>query len=60
MEHPSDSRLAKLETQVAYNEETVAELNKIVTEQARDIDKLQKEVEFLGRQLIELAEGSAA
>lgn len=60
MEQFSDTRLAKLETQITYNEETIADLNKVVTKQAGDIVKLQKEVEILGRQILELTEGTAA
>lgn len=60
MEQFSDTRLAELETQITYNEETIADLNKVVTKQAGDIEKLQKEVEILGRQILELTEGTSA
>lgn len=61
MEQFSDTRPAKLGTQIAYSEETIADLNKAVIQQAGDIEKLQKEVEILvGRQIRELTEGTVA
>ena len=40
----SDSRLVALETRIAYQDEVIEELNKTVTSQWKEIDKLSREV----------------
>lgn len=49
--------LERLETQVAYNEKMLNELNDLVAAQAREIDQLKAEVEVLGRQVLQMTEG---
>lgn len=49
-----EKRLEKLETNVAYLQDTVAQLNEIVTHQQILVAKLEKQNEFLARKLEEL------
>lgn len=49
-----EKRLEKLETNVAYLQDTVAQLNEIVTSQQILVAKLEKQNEFLARKLEEL------
>ena len=48
-------RLAELETRVAFQEQTIQELNDVVTRQQAEIDRLSQGYETLKRQLLELA-----
>ena len=48
--------LIDLQTQVAYQEDTVSQLNDVVTRQQQEIDTLRREMEQLKQQLIALAE----
>ena len=53
----SESDIAQLQAQTAYNEKTLGELSKVVAEQGKAIDKLNAEIEILGRQILQLTEG---
>ena len=48
-------RLAELETRIAFQEQTIQELNQVVTSQQGEIDRLASEVERLKVQLLTLA-----
>jgi SlyX protein len=48
-------RLAELETRVAFQEQTIQELNDVVTRQQAEIIRLSQGHETLKRQLLELA-----
>jgi SlyX protein len=41
----ASDRLTELETRVAFQEHTLAELNDVVTAQSRDLVRLQRELE---------------
>ena len=43
----SDDRLMDIETKLAFQEHTVEELNKVVIEQQKEIDRLKNAVEYL-------------
>jgi SlyX protein len=47
-------RLAELETRVAFQEQTIHELNDVVTRQQGEIDRLSQGYDTLKRQLLEL------
>jgi len=49
--------LEKLESQIAYNEKMLNDLNEIVAAQADEIDKLKAEIKILGRQVLQITEG---
>jgi SlyX protein len=48
-------RLAELETRLAFQEQTIQELNEVVTRQQAEIDRLSQGYETLKLQLLELA-----
>jgi SlyX protein len=48
-------RLTELETRVAFQEQTIQELNEVVTRQQAEIDRLSQGYETLKLQLLELA-----
>lgn len=54
------NRLIDLETRLTHQEYTLAELNEIVTEQARAIDRLEALCRTLAERLRALAEGGGA
>jgi SlyX protein len=43
----SEERLVKIETQLAFQEQTIKELNDVLYEQQKEIDRLSKRVEEL-------------
>jgi SlyX protein len=49
-------RIAELETQLAFQEDTLQTLNEIVTRQQQQIDKLEREVQALLAQLRQLSD----
>jgi SlyX protein len=49
-------RIAELETQVAFQEDTLQTLNEIVTRQQLQIDQLEREVQALVAQLQQLSD----
>ena len=49
-------RIAELETQLAFQEDTLQTLNEIVTRQQSQIDKLNHEVEALLAQLQQISD----
>lgn len=46
-----DDRFMKLETKFAYQEEFVSQLQEVVVEQAKTIDKLEREVKLLAEKI---------
>ncbi len=52
-------RLEKLETTVAYQEQAIEDLNKIVLAQAAELTQLQRLVGNLGERLREIADNPA-
>jgi SlyX protein len=48
-------RLAELETRVAFQEQTIQELNDVVTRQQAEIDRLSQGYETLRLQVLDLA-----
>lgn len=48
-------RLTELETRVAFQEQTIQELNNVVTRQQSEIDRLSRGYETLKLELLELA-----
>ena len=50
-----EQRLAELETRVMFQEQTIQELNEVVTRQQTQIDRLEKELENFKAHLSSLA-----
>ncbi len=53
----TETEIAQLQAQIAYNEKTLSDLSKVVADQGNAIDKLNAEIEVLGRQVLQLTEG---
>lgn len=51
-----NQRIAELETQLAFQEDTLQTLNEIVTRQQQQIDQLEREVQLLVAQLRQLGD----
>jgi SlyX protein len=49
-----DERFSILETKVAYHEDNLAELNRVLFQQQRQLDAVQQQVKKLSEQLAEL------
>lgn len=57
MTHPDpEQRFIALETKIAYQEKTIADLNEVVTDQARLADELTKRITLVEKQLRAVAE----
>ncbi len=52
-----DDRLVELETRVAYQEDTLQQLNQIVTEQDKQLLRLQEHIRLLAEKLMSLEGG---
>jgi SlyX protein len=55
----NEERLVELETRLAYQDQLVEALNKLVFEQDKRVQKLELTCKNLGKQLLDLAEDSA-
>lgn len=51
-----NDRINELETQLAFQESTVASLNEVVTDQQTQIDALREQIKYLKLQMQTLAE----
>jgi len=49
-----EETLIDLQTRLAYQEETLEQLNRIVTRQQDEIDRLRRQLELLGERLREI------
>jgi SlyX protein len=56
---PVDTRIEQLETRIAYQDHTIEELNKSVTEQWRQIEALGKQVERMAARLLQIEDNAA-
>jgi len=52
-----NDRITELETQFAFQEDTLAELNKVITNQQQQIDRLRDVFEELNLRLKSLSDG---
>lgn len=55
----NESRIEKLETALALQDQTVEELNKFIIAQQKQISDLEKKVDFIMRQMKDLKEAVA-
>jgi SlyX protein len=53
MAEPLEARIDQLETRMAFQDQTIEDLNKMLTAQWQEIDKLKRELAKLGDQLKE-------
>ena len=55
MEKETDERLTAIEMKLAYMEDFVNQIQNVAVEQAKTIDKLQKEVKLMADRIKEMA-----
>jgi SlyX protein len=53
MPDPLESRIDQLETRIAFQDQTIEDVSKMLTAQWQEIDKLKRELAKLGDQLKE-------
>ncbi len=46
-----EARLIELETKVAFQDETIEQLNQVITQQQQQIDRFNEQLEMIKRQL---------
>jgi SlyX protein len=51
----SEKRLVEIETKIAFQEQTISELNDVICEQQQDIDRLGSICDALGNRVKELS-----
>jgi SlyX protein len=56
----ADSRLEALETRIAYQDEVIEDLNKTITTQWKEIDRLAREVAALAERVAQAEQGTGA
>ena len=55
----SDEKIIDIETRLAYQDDTIQQLNDVIYRQQQQIDKLEKTMQLLLERLQELMAGSA-
>lgn len=55
MEKETDERLTAIEMKLAYMEDFVNQIQKVAVEQAKTIDKLQKEMKLMSEKIREMS-----
>lgn len=55
MEKETDDRLTAIEVKLAYMEDFVNQIQNVAVEQAKTIDKLQKEIKLMSDRIREMA-----
>ena len=55
METKNDDRLTAIEMKLAYMEDFVNQIQNVAVEQAKTIDKLQKEVKLMSDRILEMS-----
>ncbi len=53
-----NERITELETQLAFQDDTINELNRVITDQQTQIDKLKEQVELLYKKFKSLSESA--
>jgi SlyX protein len=55
----ADARLEKLETQIAYQEQAIEDLNRVITEQWSEIAALKRLIGNIGERVREISDNPA-
>mgnify|MGYP003571529522 FL=1 len=55
MEKETDERLTAVEMKLAYMEDFVSQIQGVAVEQAKTIDKLQKEIKLMSEKICEMS-----
>ena len=53
-----EDRIVDLESKLAFQDETINELNDVITNQQRQLDVLREEIRLLNLRIVSLAESS--
>ena len=52
----TENKIIDLETRLAFQEETINELNEVITDQQHQLDQLREEINLLNLRVVSLAE----
>lgn len=55
-----DEQLTNLEMQLTFQEDTIQSLNKLVTEQTRQLSEMQNQIRWLGKRLKQMQDNQSA
>lgn len=53
-----ENRIIDLESKLAFQDETINELNEVITDQQNQLDQLREEIRLLGLRLTSVADSS--
>ncbi len=53
-----ENRIIDLQSQLAFQDQTINELNDVITDQQKQIDELRQQIQILEQRIISLAENS--
>ena len=53
-----ENKIINLESKLAFQDETINELNEVVTDQQQQLDQLREEIRLLNLRIVSVAEGS--
>lgn len=53
-----EDRIVDLETRLAFQDETINELNEVITDQQQQLDELREEIRLLNLRVVSIAEST--
>lgn len=53
-----ENKIIDLQTKLAFQDETINELNEVITDQQNQLDKLREDIRLLGLRISSIAESS--
>jgi len=55
-----ENRIIDLESKLAFQDETIHELNEVITDQQKQLDELREEIRLLNLRIVSVAESSGS
>lgn len=53
-----ENKIIELQSKLAFQDETISELNDVITDQQNQLDQLREEIRLLGLRIVSVAEAS--
>ena len=54
-----ENKIIELQSKLAFHDETITELNEVITDQQNQLDQLREEIRLLGLRIASVAESSS-
>jgi len=54
-----ENKIIELQSKLAFQDETISELNEVITDQQNQLDQLREEIRLLGLRIASVAESSS-